>query len=266
MNTLRKWFFPGLITLLSGSAMAASISNKDVLSLIESGMPEEIIVQAIKGGEQKLDTSAGALIKLKEKGATAAVLSAMLGKGSSRAASDTSPSKQSDSGRMNPEEVAIVIDGKESNMQYMIPGTRTAARAFGLGGMASYAVLQGEKATRRLETTTPEFIVSVPKNAQPINYLTLASFAVRKNSTREVMTGGGYMSYSSGINKDRIIPVTFVQDENQSRAKDGFVLYRVKPEQGMASGEYALVLYTSEVRTAGFFSQAANSYYDFGIN
>jgi len=266
MNTSRKLFFIGLATILSGNAMAAAISNKDVLSLIESGMPEEIIVQAIRSGEQKFDTSAGALIKLKEKGATPAVLSAMLGKGSSRASSDTSSAKQSDAGKMNPEEVTIVIDGKESNLQYMIPGTRTAARAFGLGGMASYAVLQGDKAARRLDATTPEFIVSVPKNAQPINYLTLASFAVRKNSTREVMTGGGYMSYSSGINKDRIIPVAFVQEENQSRAKDGFVLYRVKPEQSMPSGEYALVLYTSEVRTAGFFAQAANSYYDFSIN
>jgi hypothetical protein len=44
------------------------------------------------------------------------------------------------------------------------------------------------------------------------------------------------------------------------------VLYRVSPERSLASGEYALVLYTQEVRTAGFFMQGANSYFDFGVD
>ncbi len=265
--TLRKALILGLLAVTAEAALAAPITNKDVISLIDAGMPEDIIVQAIKSGEPKFDTSAGALIRLREKGATAAVLSAMLGKDGGHASSGTSNSAKHYVGnKINPEEVIVVIDGKESTMQYIIPNVRTAARAFGWGGIASYAVLQGEKAARRMETAVPEFLVSVPKNAQPGNYITLANFAVRKNSTREVMTGGGYMSYSSGINKSRVIPVTFSKEDDQSRAQDGFILYRVKPEQSIPSGEYALVLYTSEVRTTGFFSQAANSYFDFGIN
>lgn len=267
MNTPSKWLFLVLATVVAGTSLAATINNKDVLSLIEAGMPEEVVVQAIRSGEQKFDTSASALIKLKEKGATPAILGAMLGKGVvSQSRGGASNTKQAASNSLNPEEVIVVINGKESPMQYIIPGTRTAARAFGLGGIASYAVLQGTQATRRLESASPEFIVSVPKNAQPGNYLTLANFAVRKNSTREVITGGGYMSYSSGINKDRVVPVAFTEETDQSRAREGFILYRVKPEQSLASGEYALVLYTGEVRTLGFFAQATNSYYDFGIN
>ena len=53
---------------------------------------------------------------------------------------------------------------------------------------------------------------------------------------------------------------------DQSRARDGFMLYKVKPENSLPRGEYALVLYTQEVRTIGIFAQAANSYFDFGID
>jgi hypothetical protein len=132
--------------------------------------------------------------------------------------------------------------------------------------VASYASLNGPKAQRRLTTRTPEFIVSVPKNAQATNYLTLANFAIRSNDTREVMTGGGYMSYSSGIHKSRVVPVRTEALPDQSAAREGFVLHKITPEQPMKQGEYALVLYTGEMRTAGFFAQAANSYFDFGID
>jgi 5-hydroxyisourate hydrolase-like protein (transthyretin family) len=81
-----------------------------------------------------------------------------------------------------------------------------------------------------------------------------------------VSTGSGYMSYSSGIAKDRVVAITSEQLPDQSRAKEGFVLYKVKPEKALTSGEYALVFYTAEVRVAGFFAQAANSFYDFGVD
>lgn len=52
---------------------------------------------------------------------------------------------------------------------------------------------------------------------------------------------------------------------DQSRAKEGFVLVKVMPEAPLKQGEYALVLYTGEIRSIGYFAQAANSYYDFSV-
>lgn len=259
-----------LAAVCGGSAYAASVTNKDVISLLEAGMQDDVVIQAISNGEPKFDTSSAALIKLKEKGASPAVLKAILatkGGGGTATAGDRAarPGKRAAGGALNPEEVFVVVDGRESAMQYLIPGNRTAARALGFGGVASYAVLQGVAAQRRLPTPTPEFIISVPKNAQAGNYLTIASLAVRNNQTREVLTGGGFMSYSTGIHRDRVMAAATEQLANQSRAKEGFILYRVKPENPLPSGEYALVLYTGEIRTAGFFAQAANSYFDFGI-
>ena len=269
-STFRKNLAPAiaLAAFLSSAAFAAPVTNKDIASMLEAGMSEDVVLQLIASGEPKFDTSAGALIKLKDKGATPAILKAMMSPKDKSAAPARSaaPAVAARGNSFNPEEVVLDLDGKETQMQYIIPSIRTAARALGFGGVASYAVLQGEKAQRRLPPSSPEFIISVPKNAQANNYLTLANFAVRKNQTREVIIGGGYMSYSSGIHRDRVIKVSTEVAADQSRAKDGFVLHRVKPERILASGEYALVLYTGEIRTAGFFAHAGNSYYDFGVD
>ena len=269
-NVLR--FAPLLAALVCGTALAGVVTNKDVIKLLEAGMPDEVILNSIAGGEPKFDTSADALIKLKAKGASPAVLNAILKPKAAAKTTEKAEKRSAHSstsaatGTLNPEEVSLVLDGQSSSMQYIIPGMRTAARALGFGGVASYAVLQGEKAQRRLTAKSPEFIVSVPKNAQAPNYLTLASFVVRDNGTREVITGGGFMSYSTGIHRDRVVKTLTEVAPDQSRAKDGFILYTVKTEQPLASGEYALVLYTGEIRTAGFFLQAGNSYFDFGVD
>lgn len=252
----------------------AVMNNAEVIKLVEAGMPDSVILEAIYSAKShKFDTSANALVALKNKGASADVLKAVLNPragavapaaaatGARAATAAAAPSG------LNPEEVAVVVGGQEQVMQYITPTMRTAARALGFGGVASYATLQGTKAQRRLPGNGVEFVVSVPKNAQPQGYLTLANFAVRNNGTREVMTGGGYMSYSSGINKSRVVAVTNEPLADQSRARDGFILYRVKPEKDLPSGEYALVLYTAEIRTIGFFGQSvANSFYDFGVD
>lgn len=248
------------------AAFAAQIGNADVIKLLAAGMPEEVVLQAIETGNGKFDTSANALIALKAKGATPNILKAILAAGTpGQKASASTGAKASSSSSYNPEEITLVLDGQSSTLQYIIPQTRTAARALGFGGMATYATLSGEKAQRRI-AGNPEFIVSVPRNAQANNYLTLANFAVRKNGTREVMTGGGYMSYSSGINKSRVVPITTEPLADQSAAREGFVLHKITPVTPMAQGEYALVLYTGEMRTSGFFAQAANSYFDFGVD
>jgi hypothetical protein len=272
-----KRFVAGLsLGLIMMTAQAAPMNNADVIKLIDAGMSESVIIQSISTSATKFDVSADALIKLKAKGATPAVLQAMMNAKNGRPVSATSADTGGSvaaaphqpamhGGGLNPEEAIVVTNGTESPMQYIVPELRTAARVFGLGGVASYASLQGATAARKLPGENLQFIISVPKNAQPISYVTLANFAVRNNGTREVMIGGGYMSYSSGINKDRVVPIKTEQLADQSRARDGFVLYKVMPETTLAHGEYALVLYTKEVRVVGYFASAANSYFDFSV-
>lgn len=270
---MKTWLATGLLGV-SAIASAATITNADIIKLLEAQMPESVILQSIATSTTKFDSSPTALIALKNKGASPAVLNAVISPKSLTAApapaGAAAPAARATpvaaSNAINPEEAIVVQNGQETPMQYLTAQMRTAARALGFGGVATYASLTGTKAARRLPGEGFEFIVSVPKNAQVAGYVTIASFAIRNNGTREVSTGGGYMSYSSGIAKDRVVPITSEQLADQSRAKEGFVLYKVKPEKPLASGEYALVFYTAEVRVAGFFAQAANSFYDFGVD
>jgi len=105
----------------------------------------------------------------------------------------------------------------------------------------------------------------VPANAQAESYYTLVTLAVRKNGTREILTGGGYMSYSTGVANDRVVPTTSEKLADQSAAPKDFVIYRVKTVNPLPPGEYAIVLYNSQIRTVGYFASGADSYFDFGL-
>lgn len=273
MRTLRLVAAVFAMLVASGS-FAAVMTNKDVVLMLEASMGEDVILQAIRTSETKFDTSAQALVRLKQKGATPAVLKAMMqplpaaapsARNTGPGPAPGAPPGRRASAALNPEEVLAVSDGREEPMSYIIPGMRTAARALGFGGVGQYAMLQGQRAQRRLPNTV-EFIVSIPKAAQSVNYLTLANFAVRNNNTREVLIGGGVMSYTSGVHKDRVVKVTIDPLEDQSRAREGFVLHRVRSDAPMAPGEYALVLNTGDVRSQGLFAHATNSYFDFGVD
>jgi hypothetical protein len=277
MRKLSEIGVAAALVFVCAQAVAGPITNKDVLSLLEAGMPEDVVLEAIFTGDAKFDTSAAALIKLKNKGATPTILKAVLSpkirhdgaavadaRPAARGAAE--PAKKASGNAYNPEEVMLVLDGKATSMQYVVAGSRTAARALGFGGVATYAVVNGGAAVRRVPKSGLEFLVSVPKNAQAPNYVSLAQLEVNDGQSRDVMVGGGFLSYSTGIDKDRLAKLTIEKLDDQTRATDGFILYRVKPSQDLAAGEYALVLYTGEVRTAGFFAQATNSYFDFGVD
>lgn len=166
----------------------------------------------------------------------------------------------------SPETIVLEQDGKRETMRYMRPTMRTAARALGFGGVATYAVLRGTAAKLRLGDRRPSFIVAVPANAQPEDYLTLASLAVRRNGTREVIVGGGYMSYSTGIHQDRIVATSGERATDQGGAPDGFVFYTVTPDAPLKAGEYAVVTYNSQIPVAGWFAGGFDSYFDFGVD
>jgi hypothetical protein len=235
--------------------------------MVKAKLSESTITMAVQSAKPGFDTSANGLVKLSTAGVPDAVIQAMIAaKSGGGGSSSGSSSGGAVAGGMSPEEV-ILIDGEtRSTMRYLAPQIRTAARALGFGGAASYAALPGTAATLRLKNPKPSFIVAIPTNAQPESYVTLASFAVRKNGTREVLIGGGYMSYSTGVNKDRVMPTTTEKQPDQSKAPKGFILYRVNTNAPLAKGEYAFILYNSQVKVVGWFAGGADSYFDFGVD
>jgi hypothetical protein len=263
-----------LMLLFAGAASVASateMTNADVVRLAKAGMDEETIVMSIQTAEPKFDLSTDALLTLRQESISPIIIRAMLKATQDAAkghASSTvsSSSTSSTAAKYDPEKI-IWENGKDRvYLKYIIPSNRTAARAFGWGGFATYMVLGGPAAVQRVTDRQPKFVVAVPENAQPTSYMTMASFAVRNNGTREVMIGGGYASYSSGIHPDRIIATTAEKLESQDACPSGFILYRVEPTRPLAPGEYGLVLSNNQYRMAGIFANVSNSCFDFGID
>lgn len=247
-----------------GSLTAKELSNQDVIMMVEAGLDDATVVLSIQTSETDFDTSPMALVELKKAGVSEEVLQAMMNPKSGAATTQTPAGPPNET--IHPELAVIKFSGQSEEMRYTTPTMRTKARAFGFGGVATYMVLRGSHATLKIDDRKPVFVVSVPERAQPEAYVDLASFAVRGNESREVLVGGGYMSYSTGIHPDRRIAFTAVPLADQGQATEGFKLYEVTPESDLESGEYALVFYNSEVATYGFFGHGANSCFDFAVN
>ena len=63
--------------LLAQGGTAATLTNKDVLKMVQAGLPESVVVAKIMSSKCEFDTSPDALIKLKSAGASASVLLAI---------------------------------------------------------------------------------------------------------------------------------------------------------------------------------------------
>lgn len=265
------WMKIKLLTLLllsSSLSFAADsiITNKDIIDMLNADLSDDIIVSVLQQSEVDFDNSPQALISLKQAGASDEVIAAALDIDSpSATAGGSNAAPRVAEGDYRPDVVTINFSGSSEEMRYVLPSIRTAARGFGFGGIATYMVLRGEESSLKINDNTPSFILSIPANAQPESYVELANFAVRRNGTREVMVGGGYMSYSSGITRDRSIPFTITELSDQSNAADGFIVYEVVPESALEQGQYAVIFYNSEIPVVGYFGAGNNSAFDFTV-
>jgi hypothetical protein len=271
MNKLSR-FLLSMVAALGSlvCAGAAPMTNADVIKMVQASLDETIIVTSIEhAAEAGFDTSTDGLIALSQAKVPQPIVAAMIKRaaGGAKPAAAGAPA-QDDPNIIKPSEIYLIDGGATKPMQYIVSQTRTAARALGMGGVASYCVMRGKAAALRVKNAAPAFLIAVPKQAQPDSYFTLASFAVRKNGSREVLTGGGYMSYSTGIHKDRVVAVTSEKLADQSRAAKDFIIYKVTPAAPLPAGEYAMVLYTGEMQglVGAWFAGNGNSCFDFGVD
>lgn len=251
---------------------AKPMTNQDVINLVHAKVGQDSILMAIQRAKPGFDVSPNALIELNKQGVPDTVVQAMIRAGDEPAPVASKPRASSHgatataSGSFNPEEVILLDGALRITMHYLTPEIRSGAKALGFGGARSYAVLRGDHAVLRVNSNQPSFLLAVPSNAQPQSYFTLANFAVRQNGTREVTIGGGFMTYSSGIPKDRTVETKSEQYPDQSRAPSGFTVYRITPVAPMSDGEYAMILHTGQFHVTGFFGMGtADSYFDFRI-
>jgi hypothetical protein len=165
-----------------------------------------------------------------------------------------------------PADLYLLHDGQRVVMRSITAQSRTAARAMGFGGVAQFAVLGGSSAMYRLPTTQPTFLLSAPGNVQPQGLFTLARFEPRQNGTREVLVGGGFMSYSTGVIAERQVALNVRLAADQSGAASGTTLYELTPQAPLAPGEYALIVAIGPQGAATPMGGPQGTFYDFGVD
>lgn len=253
--------------LLASPAFADKMTNQSVIDLTKAKMSDDVIITAIQSGTPAFDTSSKGLVALKNAGVSDTVMKAILSANASPAPAATPAAASSSSmaaGGMTPETATLIDHGSRTPMKYLTPNLRHVVAPY--VGMRIYSSLTGLKAAQRTDTD-PKFLIAVPNNAQPESYFTLAHLAKQKNGNREVLVGGGYYGYSTGITKDRVVACTSAKAGSQAGAPSGFTMYEITPSAPLLKNEeYALVLYSSVVRSTGWFASGMDSYFDFGVD
>lgn len=73
------------------AALAAPMTNDDVIKLVKAGLSEEIVLQAIQGAEPRFDTSTDGLVRLKQGGVSDKIIQQVMAKQSGAPASALAP-------------------------------------------------------------------------------------------------------------------------------------------------------------------------------
>ena len=244
------------------------MTNDDVVKMVKAGLDEAIIVSSIQNSESKFDTSPDGLIDLSDAKVPKTIVTAIIERASGKTANSARTANGAGAAAggetMSPSDVRLIDGETEAMLQYSKLQIRVAARGLGFGGAASYCVIHGTKAATRVRNKQPEFLLCVPERAQPAGAVELVNFAVRKNGTREVMTGGGYGSYSTGFPPERVVAMKF-EKVDQTNAPSGFVVYRAIPQRPLVVGEYAIVVNSNEA-TPTMAGPSGGSCYDFGVD
>jgi hypothetical protein len=263
------------LALLSTIAIGATpdskpMTNQDVIGLVRAKLSDDVIESAIKAAAPAFDTSTAGIIKLNTAKVPQSIIKAMIDAGSAQA-SATKPSTSAKheivavpTPAFNPEDVVLVSAANRTTMRSQSPQSRVATK-FGFGA-TTYATLSGVQAQLRLKNTQPSFLLAIASSAQPDGAFTLASLLVRKD-TREVAVGGGGMTgIKAGIPKDHVIAATAEKLPDQAGAPKGYELYTVNVSAPLPAGEYAFIMHTGKLKAAGYFGEAGDSYFDFGVD
>lgn len=73
-----KNFLCAVLLALPGLALAAPMTNDDVIKMVKGGLGEEIVIQSINSAEPKFDTSPDGLVKLKQGGVNDRIIQQMM--------------------------------------------------------------------------------------------------------------------------------------------------------------------------------------------
>ena len=261
-----------LLFCCSPFAIAAGpMNNDDVLKLVRSGVAENLILSTIDAApEAQFDTSADALIKMKEARVSDAIIQRMFQKKAGKA-QPAAPSKGEACRLAASEELQPIMDDKRQiNLSYRtadidedISAGSSIANFLTLGlapekGTVA-ARISGSRAANRIRSKMPVFPdLATLEGQAPEDTFALVKLAI-VNDDRILIIGeassslfGGFKSRSK-FSEGTQIPIRLEKIQSSCVYKDMVMhVYRGVPAMPLAPGEYALLY--------------GENFYDFGVD
>jgi len=257
--------------LLPAVLVAAPMSNEDVLRLVAAGVDDMVIVEAIAKAEPRFDVSTDALIRLKQGGATSAVIARVITASAPGAPAGGNFGRPVSVGGCATAGVGVITvkgDGVQGPVGYR--KARKVANSSGFGrGLAAiatfgivtmhkrteFAVLAGDASERRYKSGAVEFSGLVVERglapADGIKLVVLSVGGVDASSGRNVPIGEGSVSYwgsAEGTLAHAPLPghtreLKFERVESDCRLGDKQVaVWKAAMVEPLEAGEYALMM------------------------
>ena len=255
------------------------LRNSDVVKLVKAALPESTIIMTIQANPTAFDVSPDDLIRLKSNGVPVKVMEAMVQANNKPTPTSVQPIAAppatpvvtmaglwgSNQTRVEVDRVFLLDGDMRTEMKFTQPGTRTRF----IYSIQTFAVLGGIKARLRTNNRSPEFEMLLPNNVEISSVLALGLLGERSNGSREILIGGGFMTFSQGLPKDRNMQIAYEKIADQSGAPGGYEIYRIKPAASLKPGEYAFMVSKSGAMGAmGPMAGASFSYnfYELGVD
>ena len=242
----------GLMLLMAAfSLFSIDIGNSDIIQMLGAKLPEKTIITIIESSTVNIDTSAGAIAKLRAAGSSDALIAAIF-----KAAfkPQTAPTRQpiADSKKENflsDARILIIQSGKNIDLvAESLTMRNPISNLFSLNANKRNAEFRPSSASLRVENPTPVFEQSLEAQFAPQD--TIFLLKLEKNSDSRVVTIFYDQAGRGGFARDDQIPLEFEQIQDANRAETTRKSWRFKPKNPLNPGEYA-VTYKYQFYTFG---------------
>ena len=229
------------------------LANEDVISMVKTGLSEEVIIAKIRATNAAepaslgFDTSVEGLNALKAAKVPDAVIGVMINPGPPQPAVITSAAPMTLDPNLPPPEVGVywkdesrfvLIEGQALS-QAKIGGKAGAMFSYGIRGLHWDAYLNGPTSAHRIKDRRPVFYIYVPEGASSSDYSLIK--LTKKGNRREFqigslsgMTGGG----KAGLKSDKELPF--------HAEHVGIRTYKLTIDHDLTPGEYAFFMATGQ--------------------
>ena len=288
---MKRLIFPAVIaSMLLGIVTVWAqeiITNEEIISLTKSGLANSIIVGKIRTSKTNFDTTADALIRLKQNGVGDDVIAAMFEAKNPNAAAGA-PSNSTGAAAVSPagdpndpmskHNYGIYLYEERDGVRKMTQvrptvseqnrtgGMFTNSLTYGISKIKTKAELPGRAASFQITTIKPVFYFYLDASSGGLNTssgvpsdpkeFSLVRFSLHGDNREVTIAKTNVFSGKGGLSGEYIM---------EFQAEDlGNGVFRVTPSGELKKGEYAFYLINSGNSNTG--AAVGSKFFDFGVN